>query len=250
LVATVGEHSRTETSRERVGVFEELTMVTRTLISDLDPKTQEWMQRASDEYLRRHKRFRELVMRMLSPPDDQMQPEDNGVFQTRIVRMREPESGKRGQAKRGAKAGSTSSGPYSRPEREMQNRCRAIIREFASDEPTPKDLARALREAPGEPIPRALLDYVITRFVLQTVPRKQGRKTATPAAIAIIAFYRHQLHKARQRMDAEPATRAKKFTAKKFGISVSTLEHLMTDDRRRRTYRSVSQKPSLPLGKL
>ena len=38
----------------------------RTLISDLLPQAKAWMQRALDEHLRRHGRYRDLVLRLLA----------------------------------------------------------------------------------------------------------------------------------------------------------------------------------------
>jgi hypothetical protein len=62
-------------------------MVTRLAIGDLDPQVKDWMQRALDDGLRRDGRFRALVLRTLAP-EEEVQPEANGVWQTRIVRRR------------------------------------------------------------------------------------------------------------------------------------------------------------------
>jgi hypothetical protein len=62
-------------------------LVSRIPLGDLDPKAKDWIARASDEYLRRHGRFRDLVLRMLAP-DEEIALEANGVWQTRVVRTK------------------------------------------------------------------------------------------------------------------------------------------------------------------
>lgn len=168
---------------------------TRTLISDLNPKAQDWMQRAIDEHSRRHGRIRELVLRMLAAQiPEEWQPEANGVFQSRAVRI---------------------------PRRQT--------------EPTRDDLAAALLEAPGEPIPPALLDYAAK--VIREESCKPGPKTprrSTWEDVAIIAYYQRALqhfcdaHEA----DGTPATRnvktrAKAATAKAFDLKPRTIENLI-----------------------
>jgi hypothetical protein len=176
-------------------------VATRTPITNFDPKTTAWTQRASDEYLRRHGRIRDLVLRMLATTEETTD-EGNG-WTTRVTRTR------------------------------------------SRDEPSREDVAAAL----GERIPCVLLDYVRRAFVLETRPRKTGRKTHTRSTwddVMIIAFYEHQLQKAnaRQRsgLTASPATRAAQRTASKFGISKSTVEHLLTEDRQRRSLIAPSKK--------
>jgi hypothetical protein len=172
-------------------------MSKRIPVGDFHPATNDWMERASEEYLRRHGRFRELILRMLAPAEETT--EANGVI-TRVVRHR-----------------------------------RRV-------EPSREDLIAAYHESP-DPLPTPILDYVMAHYVSpQALPLKTGRKTKTRSTwdtIMIIAFYRHQLQKARRRkqagVTANPATRAKERTAKKFNISLSTLEHLLTEDRQRRS---------------
>lgn len=171
-------------------------MATRTAIGDLNPKAKDWMRRAIDEHARRNGRIRELVLRMLATrTPEAWTPENNGVWQSRAIRA-------------------------------MPARW---------TEPTREDLAAALLEAPGEPIPPALLDYVIKSYILETKPLKTGRKTpprSTEQDVEIIAFYQRQQHKADRRKKAgvtsKPATRAKARTAKKFGISIRTLESIVS----------------------
>lgn len=168
-------------------------MATRTLIGDLNPKALPALRQSLDERMRREGRCRELVLSTLQPDDGEWQPEANGVWQTRIIR------------------------------RPVKRR-----------EPTRADLAGALRESPGQPIPPVLIEYIITSFILETGPRKPGPKQpkrSTMLDVEIIAFYQHQLHKAKVRKRSDvisaPATRAKKRTAKKFGCSVRTIESII-----------------------
>ena len=86
----------------------------------------------------------------------------------------------------------------------------------------------------------ALLDYIVKTFILETQPRKTGPNVSTRSTwndVAIIAFYEHQLDKANKRKKAGvtdvPASRAKAQTARKFGVSVRTIESLLTDSRQR-----------------
>ena len=90
-------------------------MVTRSAIGDLNPKAKDWMQRAIDEHARRNGRVRELVLRMATRTPEAWTPEANAIWQSRAIRA-EPRS---------------------------------------RSEPTLDDLAAALLEAPGEPIPPA-----------------------------------------------------------------------------------------------
>lgn len=165
---------------------------TRTLISDMNPAATDWIARAMDEHSRRHGRIRELVLRMLAaqaPEPWQLEPD--GVTVSRAIR---------------------------------------IPRQHT--EPTRDDLAAAMLESPGEPIPAILLNYIVTRYILKTTTIKRGRKPAahsTWKGVEILAFYQHQLHKANQRksfgITTDPATRAKAFTMKKFGIGKRDLEN-------------------------
>ena len=163
-----------------------------TAIGGLDPKTLEWLQCASDEHLRRHGRFRALVLRKLAPSDETTD-EGNG-FVTRVVRTK-------------------------------------------GRQPSREDLIAAYDESP-DPLPPPIVDYIVRHYV-KGMPLKTGSKTpkTTEETVWIIAFYRHQLRKAESRaaagLTSTPATRAKKRTAAKFGISVSTLEHLLTAESRR-----------------
>lgn len=171
-------------------------MVIRTAIADLNPKAKDWMQRAIDEHARRNGRIRELVLRMLATrTPEAWTPEANGIWQSRAIRA------------------------------ELARR----------SEPTLDDLAAALLEAPGEPIPPALLDY--TAKVLRGQPRKTGPKRparTTWQDIAINAYYQRALHAAREAHDADdsPATRdvkrrAAQQAAKAFGLSVRTIESIV-----------------------
>ncbi len=165
--------------------------VKRSPVGDLPEATAGWLQRASDESLRRRGQYRALVIRMLSAEDHEWQPETNGIFQTRALRRR-----RTGRV-----------------------------------EPTPLEIAAALRESPNEPIPPILINHVIRTYVLETAPRKTGPKRpprTTGKEQAICAFYLHQLQKAKLREDAGRATaRAKSFTAKKFRVSIRTIETII-----------------------
>ena len=173
-------------------------MAKRTPLSDLGP-AKDWIERASYEDLRRRGCFRELILRLLAPAEETT-IEASGVWETRVVRTRK------------------------------------------RIEPTREDIMAAFHESP-DPLPTPILDYVMTHYVSpQALPLKTGRKTPTRSTwdtVLIIAFYQHQLQKARRRkqagVTADPGTRAKERTAKKFHVSLSTLEHLLTEDRQRRS---------------
>jgi hypothetical protein len=171
-------------------------MVTRTAIADLNPKAKDWMQRAIDEHARRNGRIRELVLRMLATrTPEAWTPEANGVWQSRAIRA-EPASW---------------------------------------NEPTLDDVAAALLEAPGDPIPPALLDCAAK--VLRGQPRKTGPKEparTTWQDIAIQVNYQRALRAAREEHEAHdsPATRdvkrrAAQQTARAFGLGVRTIETIV-----------------------
>jgi hypothetical protein len=162
----------------------------RTPTADLDPRASEWIQRASDEALRRQGRYRALVLHQLAPAEETTD-EGNG-WQTRVVRTRE------------------------------------------RIEPSREDLIAAYDES-LEPLPSPIVDHVFTHYV-KGLPRKRGpnapRAYSTWDEVLIVAYYQHQLTKAKLRaaagLTSAPADRAKKRTARHFGISVSTLEKMLT----------------------
>lgn len=116
---------------------------------------------ARDEDLRRQGRFRELVLQMLAP---EAATDDAWT-----------------------------------PEVNGVWQTRAIRRQPARPtEPTRADLAAAFRESPA-PLPAAIRDYIITRYLLETKPRKTGpnapRRTLWEE-ITINAYYQRALHAA------------------------------------------------------
>jgi hypothetical protein len=181
------QHHREE-ARRRAGVSGKLTMATRTRIDDLALEAKDWIERAADEHLRRHGRFRDLVLRMLAP-DDEVQPEVNGVWETRVIRTK-----------------------------------RRVT------EPSCEDIIAAYEES-SDPLPAPIVAYIVKHFV-KGLPRKTGPKLRVRSTwddVMIIAFYQHQLHKAKLRVIEKPATRAKERTAKKFHLSVRALETLIAE---------------------
>ncbi len=102
-------------------------------------------------------------------------------------------------------------------------------------EPTGEDLAAALLESPGEPIPPVLLDYAAR--VCKGQPRKTGPKARTRTTwedIEIIVYYQRALRAAVKAHEADDSpstravcTRAKTRTAKTFGLSVRTIEGIV-----------------------
>lgn len=164
-------------------------MAKRRPTGGLHPNTAHFMERASDESLRRQGRFRDLVLRLLAP-DEELRAEANGIWETRVVRTRRRR------------------------------------------EPTREELVAAYEESPA-PLPAPIVDYIVQHYVKQ-LPLKTGPKTTTRTTyqdVTIIAFYQHQLRKARLRqaagVTASPVARAKARTAQKFGISISTLNGIL-----------------------
>lgn len=128
---------------------------------------------------------------------EEWQPEANGVFQSRAVRA-----------------------PLTR-----------------RIEPTPEDLAGALREESADPLPAPIRDYIITRYLLQTTPRKTGPQRATRSTgddDRVFSFYVHALIHALDAHEADDSpetrdvkTRAKDRTGKKFSIGPRTIDGII-----------------------
>jgi len=96
------------------------------------------------------------------------------------------------------------------------------------------DLAAAIQETPGAPVPSVLLDYVAK--VLRSQPRRPGPKERTRTTwedLAIQAYYQYELGRARQAYEANSrrpralADVAKRKTAAAFGISKRTVERVL-----------------------
>jgi hypothetical protein len=108
-----------------------------------------------------------------------------------------------------------------------------VVRAKEQEHPSRRDLEAAYDES-LDPLPPPIVAYIF-RYYIGDMPLKTGSKAArsTWHDLLILTFYRHQLHKAKSRLIASPATRAKQRTAAKFGISVRTLEAILTHDRQR-----------------
>ncbi len=112
-----------------------------------------------------------------------------------------------------------------------------VVRQRRRRDPTLDDLAAALLDSPGEPIPPVLLDYLIKTFVLATRPQKTGRKTRTrtiAADIELIVFYQLRLlvhrdqHEADGTADTRDVTRrAVQDTAAAFDLSPRTIASIV-----------------------
>jgi len=123
---------------------------------------------ARDEDLRRQGRFRELVLRMLAPE--------------------------------------AAADEAWTPEANGVWQTRVIRRQPARrTEPTRADLAAAFRESP-DPVPEAIRDHIISRYLLETKPRKTGPKASRRTLweeITISACYQRVLHVAREAHEAD-----------------------------------------------
>jgi hypothetical protein len=178
-----------------------MIMATRVTIKDgLRPETTDWLERGRLEHLREQGRYRDLALWMLGC-EEAWQPEANGVFQTRVVRVR----------------------PVRR-------------------EPTPEDLAEALREESPDRLPAPIREYIVTRYLLESTPRKTGPQRPTRSTgdddrvfevytrLQIAALGVHEA-------DDSPATRnvktrTKDQTAKQFvGIKGRTIDTILASRR-------------------
>jgi len=132
--------------------------------------------------------------------------------------------------------------------RAQEDRCREMgrIRELVTRqlarraEPTRQDLADALKESPGAPIPQPLIDYA-AELIRDNLPRKPGRKSpprSTWTNLMIRGYYVSQLERARRnharQKDRDERARlrpvkqlAAERTAQAFGLSLRTVERIV-----------------------
>lgn len=106
------------------------------------------------------------------------------------------------------------------------------------EEPSREDIARALRQRPPKhEAEAALVDYVISRYVLMTTPLKAGRKASQRRSLRdegkIIVYYLTRLELARgtresnSRAPRNITTIALRETAQAFGVSTKTVRRIV-----------------------
>jgi hypothetical protein len=165
----------------------------RTPVGDLRIETKDWIQRQRVEQLREEGRYRELVLWQLGQPEAS-DPEANGIFETRAVRMR----------------------PRAEP-----SQADLIAACNESTAPVPQPIIDCiLKTQPRKRGPKG--------------PMRSGDDHVTKFDGQVLEFYARTYlealaaNEANERPETRAVkTRAKQRTAKKFGISARTVEGIV-----------------------
>jgi hypothetical protein len=127
-------------------------------------------------------------------------------------------------------------------QRDIRRAVGALIR--AGKHPHRDDIAAALAEIPGEPVPQTLVDYVCRVYVTEKRLRATGRRPRAHASareVLIPLYYRllcAELQESEQ--TKEVRGHAIKATAREHGVSVSTVKRLIANSNARRARLRIS----------